>query len=328
MSKFLLGKKIERNFENEEYEIKLPFKEITTEKIIEYGNFDSIKKEDKNNNKNFDTPIFGVKNNNINLFCENEAKKKLFNEKDEIKEENLNNSFNLFNEENEKNSLFENNNLFKNENNNSLFNNNLFETSLKNESIFSPLNTKKFNSHFFSIDNNNFFNFNNFNNKSNFLNNKNNEKKEENSDEFFSEENNKKENKPSIIIKKEDENYIKKYSKFIDDIFIFSNENKKFISKGNGILSIEFSKEKSKQKIAILIFRNQTGKILIEGCFNKKFNNFKNYVKNLKNIIEFSIIEINEEKKKNFCLIKIPFSNKEDLNEFHSIFKEIMKFIS
>ena len=328
MSEFLLGKKIERNFENEEYEIKLPFKEITTEKIIEYGNFDSIKKEDKNNNKNFDIPIFGVKNNNINLFCENEAKKKLFNEKDEIKEENLNNSFNLFNEENKKNSLFENNILFKNENNNSLFNNNLFETSLKNESFFSPLNTKKFNSHFFSIDNKNFFNFNNFNNKSNFLNNKNNEKKEENSDEFFSEENNKKENKPSIIIKKEDENYIKKYSKIIDDIFIFSNENKKFISKGNGILSIEFSKEKSKQKIAILIFRNQTGKILIEGCFNKKFNNFKNYVKNLKNIIEFSIIEINEEKKKNFCLIKIPFSNKEDLNEFHSIFKEIMKFIS
>ena len=328
MSKFLLGKKIERNFENEEYEIKLPFKEITTEKIIEYGNFDSIKKEDKNNNKNFDTPIFGVKNNNINLFCENEAKKKLFNEKDEIKEENLNNSFNLFNEENEKNSLFENNILFKNENNNSLFNNNLFETSLKNESIFSPLNTKKFNSHFFSIDNKNLFNFNNFNNKSNFLNNKNNEKKEENSDEFFSEENNKKENKPSIIIKKEDENYIKKYSKIIDDIFIFSNENKKFISKGNGILSIEFSKEKSKQKIAILIFRNQTGKILIEGCFNKKFNNFKNYVKNLKNIIEFSIIEINEEKKKNFCLIKIPFSNKEDLNEFHSVFKANMKFIS
>ncbi len=41
MSRNLLGKKrTERNFENEEYEIKLPFKEITTEKIIEYGNFD------------------------------------------------------------------------------------------------------------------------------------------------------------------------------------------------------------------------------------------------------------------------------------------------
>ena len=301
MSEFFLGKK--RNFED--YEIKLPFKEITTEKIIEYET------------------NFINKNNNINLFCEIEAKKKLFNEKDEIKEEN--NNFKLFNDENsflnnknEEEKIFS---LFENNNNKSLFKNNLYENSYKNYSIFSPLNTKNL---FTNFD----FNFNNFNKKSNFLNNKNNEKKEENSYEFFNEENNKNENKLSIIIKKEDENYIKKYSKNVDDIFIFSNENKKFISKGNGILSIEFSKEKSKQKIAILIFRNQTGKILIEGCFNKKFNNFKNYVKNLKNIIEFSIIEINEEKKKNFCLIKIPFSNKEDLNEFISIYKETMKFIS
>ena len=282
----------------------MPFKEITTEKIIEYET------------------NFINKNNNINLFCEIEAKKKLFNEKDEIKEEN--NNFKLFNDENSflnnKNEEEKNFSLFENNNNNNLFKNNLYENSYKNYSIFSPLNTKNL---FTNFD----FNFNNFNKKSNFLNNKNNEKKEENSYEFFNEENNKKENKLSIIIKKEDENYIKKYSKNIDDIFIFSND-KKFISKGNGILSIEFSKEKSYKKIAILIFRNQTGKILIEGCFNKKFDNLKNYVKNLKNIVEFSIIEINEKKQKKFCLIKIPFSNKEDLNEFISIYKETMKFIS
>ena len=300
MSEFFLGKK--RNFED--YEIKLPFKEITTEKIIEYET------------------NFINKNNNINLFCEIEAKKKLFNEKDEIKEEN--NNFKLFNDENSflnnKNEEEKNFSLFENNNNNNLFKNNLYENSYKNYSIFSPLNTKNL---FTNFD----LNFNNFNKKSNFLNNKNNEKKEENSYEFFNEENNKNENKLSIIIKKEDENYIKKYSKNVDDIFIFSND-KKFISKGNGILSIEFSKEKSYKKIAILIFRNQTGKILIEGCFNKKFDNLKNYVKNLKNIVEFSIIEINEKKQKNFCLIKIPFSNKEDLNEFISIYKETMKFIS
>ena len=482
-------------------ENKLPFKKIITEKITDYeiisnSNNDNNKKSENINknlfgenkkdslfnnkieikneikkdekiNKNLDTPIFGLNKSNINLFAENESKKKLFDEKKEEKlnnnsnetnknpqhslfegnqEKNLknnnnnnnnnnstlnlfnstnsilfennskektnsnnnnkNSSFSLFNNNNNKNeeknetkkeiSLFENNNnnnssngLFKNEgnslfgnnnNSNSLFKNNLFENvSSKNDSIFSPKTTNSlfnnsnnqslfnnskneeknsknlfsnfeknndknlFGNNLFSNNNNNnnngklfnhsnnLFNFNNVENNSNFLSNKNNnENKEENSesDEFFNEENKQKENKTIIELKKEDENYIRKYSKNIDDIFVFSNEKKKYISRGNGIISIEFSKEKSKQKIAILIFRNQTGKILIESCFNKSFNNFKVYMKGLKNIAEFSVIEIKENNGKNFCLIRIPFSNQEDLKEFNSIYDEAIKFIS
>ena len=51
-------------------------------------------------------------------------------------------------------------------------------------------------------------------------------------------------------------------------------------------------------------------------------------MKGLKNIVEFSVIEIKEDNKKNFCLIRIPFSSQDDLIEFSSIYNEAMNFIS
>ena len=51
-------------------------------------------------------------------------------------------------------------------------------------------------------------------------------------------------------------------------------------------------------------------------------------MKGLKNIAEFSVIEIQEEDKKKLCLIRIPFSSQDDFIEFISIYNKAMNFIS
>lgn len=48
--------------------------------------------------------------------------------------------------------------------------------------------------------------------------------------------------------------YTKKYVKQIDNVFVYNNEEKKYVSKGSGFLSLEYS-DKENKKTGVLVFR-------------------------------------------------------------------------
>ena len=161
--------------------------------------------------------------------------------------------------------------------------------------------------------------------------NKKNDKKEENEEEenelFNEEEENKpKSEKPKPLVSQDFSNYEKKYNNHIDNFYVFSRITKKYVSKGNGFLSVEISKDKNK-KSSVIVFRNQGGNKLVEGFIRPNISKIEGEEKNYKNIATIWYIYLNELGNTELGAAKIPFSNSEDFKNFKTAFEESIKYI-
>ncbi len=262
-----------------------------------------------NINNNNSTSLFGKKDNNnsTSLFSNtnNNNSTSLFGNKDNNNSKSLfsninnNNSTSLFgNKDNEKKDIFKQGNLFKST---------LFSNLEKPELTFSGF--KNTNSFFTE----------------------NNDKKEENEEEenelFNEEEENKpKSEKPKPLVSQDFSNYEKKYNNHIDNFYVFSRITKKYVSKGNGFLSVEVSKDKIK-KSSVIVFRNQGGNKLVEGFIRPNISKIEGEEKNYKNIATIWYIYLNELGNTELGAAKIPFSNSEDFKNFKTAFEESIKYI-
>ena len=281
------------------------------------------------------TQIINQKNEK-NIFNNNNNNDKINVFEPSKKQNNNNNIFN--NQNNETKSSISNINPFKNNDNNNLFknndnnNNNLFKNNDNNNN--NDYNNNKDN----FINNNNPFNNNNnpFNNNYNpfLLNNSakidfdfsttKNDAKEENEEEEEINDPNDDNNKPEKteeITKNENCLFIKD----IPHLKKYDYEAKKFISKGEGRISIEKFNIENKE-IYKLIMRNPKSKLIFySGKIEKKTsfiikNENKKFVLLIKNLLNF------EQEKKNFFYssILIKFHNENDENEFINIIKKII----
>ena len=165
------------------------------------------------------------------------------------------------------------------------------------------------------------------------------EKKDSKSDEEEGDDNIGQSNSPNAYnpekeTEKEKENnnngFKKIYIKRVDDLYTLNKEEKKYISKGNGYISIEIKKDNDDKRFAVLMFRNLIGKTLLEGIFNEKIDKFDTYEKKFKFVAHLMVvIKENDEKDKiSICNVKIPFMKNEELKLFEDKYKETIKFIN
>ena len=241
---------------------------------------------------------------------EEEVKLKKEKEEEKPKEEEIPKS--LFN--------FSSTGLFASTNNNtssgSLFGN--------SSSLFSNTNTNSlFNFTSFSKDNNNTNSF--FNNLT---------KKEEvkesddedNKEDVFGDEP-QKEEEPTKLVQQES-SFDKKFSQHIDKIYVYKRDEKKYVSKGNGYLSVETAKETEKAKMAVVVFRNQMGTKIIEGFLNDKLKKIETYMKNYKYGASFSYIEFNDKKEPIVGFAKVPFTHDDELKAFEKGYNEALEYLT
>jgi hypothetical protein len=120
------------------------------------------------------------------------------------------------------------------------------------------------------------------------------------------------------------------YVKRIDDFYEFNKEEKKYISKGNGFISIEIKQDDDKKRFATLIFRNIVGNTLLNGILNEKISKFESYEKKFKHVAHIIVIKKENTKENSICIsnIKIPFMKNEELELFENKYKNAIKFIN
>ena len=337
--------------EDEKNEEKL---NIKNKEIKESNNEDNKKEINEVNTKD-------AKNEKKEDKIENKEQK---NEKDnDKKNEEIKPKFSLFNNQSTSNtqSLFGTIGNSNNNNSNSLFgniNNNNNSTSLfgninnnKNTNIFSNNfasnkddNTKKEGNLFSGeslfkpsgslFSNTEGLTFSGFKNTTSFFTDniskekKNeNELEEEDENELFKDEDDKpKTENPKPLESQDISNYEKKFTIHIDNFYVYSKENKKYISKGNGFLSIEISKDKNK-KSSVIVFRNHGGNKLVEGFIINNLSKIITEEKNYKNISTVHYLSINNLGKNEIGIAKIPFSNIELFKSFKNAFEEGIKYV-
>ena len=311
-------KEEKNNLKNEEK------KEETKPNLLLFGQSTSTNQSlfgtigNNNTNNNNSTSLFGNKNNNNSTSI--------------FSNTNNNNSTSLFGNNNNNNST----SIFSNTNNNnstSLFGNKDNEKKEENNSnsfshIFKQGNL--FKSTLFSNLEKPELTFSGFKNTNSFFT-ENNDKKEENEEEenelFNEEEENKpKSEKPKPLVSQDFSNYDKKYNNHIDNFYVFSRITKKYVSKGNGFLSVEISKDKNK-KSSVIVFRNQGGNKLVEGFIISNLSKIKTEEKNYKNIAIVYYLSINNLGKKEISVAKIPFSNIELFQNFKKAFEDSIKYV-
>jgi hypothetical protein len=130
---------------------------------------------------------------------------------------------------------------------------------------------------------------------------------------------------------KDDNNkYVKRYIKKVEKVFLLDKNDKKYINKGEGFISIETQttkKEENENKSAVFIFRNNIGGLLFEGFLNEKINKINSYEKNGKHIAQFVFLMNDKDNKISMTQCKIPFNNKEDSEKFVKKYNESIQYI-
>lgn len=99
--------------------------------------------------------------------------------------------------------------------------------------------------------------------------------------------------------------YTKKFVKNIDNLYVYTKSENKFINKGNGFLSVEYAEIDGK-KVGVIVCRNTMGKSLIEGFLNPQVKKFEIYVKNFKHVAWFYFLSLNKEGKYEIGQAKVP----------------------
>ena len=160
------------------------------------------------------------------------------------------------------------------------------------------------------------------------------EKKEESDEEEDENDNLGKSDSPNPYNPEEDkdkekEGFKKIYVKKIDNFYMFEKKeneaNGKYISKGEGFVSIETHEENDK-RFACVVFRNNIGNLICEGVLNDKFNKFNSYEKKFKHVAHFFFL-ITKEGKALSSNAKIPFAKEEDCKAFGDKYNEAISFL-
>ena len=122
----------------------------------------------------------------------------------------------------------------------------------------------------------------------------------------------------------------KKYVKKMNDVFLLDKNEKKYISRGEGFLSIEsqeIEKDGKKERFVILIYRNTIGGIIFEGVLDSKVNKFDSYEKKLKKVCHIFFLMKDKDNVPSLAQAKIPFTSEEDVKEFEEKYKNAIKYL-
>jgi len=198
----------------------------------------------------------------------------------------------------------------------------LFSFNSQPGSLFSSTNPTLFSN---SNSQTNFFNFGNGSGNS-FFNNSKKESDEEDGVEGGEDEKQVDNSLEAYKPNKEDLNspYSKKYNKLIETFYLFNKETKKYISKGEGYLSLEYTDKPS--KVGVVVFRNKMGSKIFDGIITAKFEKIESSVRNFKYLSIISTIQKNKEKF-DLATIKLSFSREDESKEFENSFKEIIALL-
>lgn len=121
--------------------------------------------------------------------------------------------------------------------------------------------------------------------------------------------------------------YSKLLNSNINNLFLYNKQEKKYISKGSGFLSIEQTKdEKGEKHQAVVVFRNHAGNKLVEGFLEPNFKKIDIINKDFNYVISFGILIMNEGKP-DIGLIKIPFKNETYANELKESLEKALKYV-
>ena len=301
-----------------------------------FGDLKTNKESAKNeNNPQPTTTLFG--NINDNKDDKDKPQISLFGNTPSLFGTNNNNS--LFSSDN-KTSLFSNNNAlfsFGNADNKPLFSNNITNEN-NNTPLFSN-NNNIFSNPFSQIKGESFLKA-NFNDSTN----NENENKKNLGEALFGDnlkegkpnddEEDDERDKPKIVyisepLKAQDySNYSKIYNSHLNKLFLFNQNEKKYVSKGNGFFSIEKAKEeKDKPHQAVIVFRNQTGNKIVEGLVDKKFDKIEITNKDFNYVVSFGFVMMTEGKP-TLGYIRIPFSDEEKAKNLKEAFTKAISFIN
>lgn len=160
------------------------------------------------------------------------------------------------------------------------------------------------------------------------------EKEEEGDDNIGKSNSPKREYNPEIIDKKKnkDDNnkYVKRFVKKVEKVFLYDKEEKKYICKGEGFISIETMTTKNddkEKKDGIVVMRNTIGGLIFEGFLNEKINKFES--KEIKGKFLAIFILLMNDKNNNISMTycKIPFNTKEDFEHFQKVYNETVKYL-
>ena len=160
------------------------------------------------------------------------------------------------------------------------------------------------------------------------------EKEEEGDDNIGKSNSPKREYNPEINDKeknKDDNNkYVKRFVKKVEKVFLYDKEEKKYICKGEGFISIETMTTKNddkEKKDGIVVMRNTIGGVIFEGFLNEKINKFES--KEIKGKFLAIFILLMNDKKNNISMTycKIPFNTKEDFEHFQKVYNETVKYL-
>ncbi len=132
--------------------------------------------------------------------------------------------------------------------------------------------------------------------------------------------------KPKPLVSQDFSNYEKKYNSYIENFYVFSRITKKYVSKGNGFLSVEISKNKNKKR-GVIVFRNQGGNKIIEGFITSNISKIEREEKHYKTIATIWYIYFNELGNTELGAAKIPFRNNDEFKKFKNSFEECIEYI-
>ena len=266
-----------------------------------------------NINNNTISSIFGnINNNNSTSIFGNS--KSLFEHLNNSNSTSIFGNSHLFNSNNK-------NNEKKEENKESLFNN-----------LFKEGDSFKFTGNLFSNTEKPQLTFSDFKSINSFFNESNNKKEEneeeKNENELFNEEDDEmpKKEKPKPLVSQDFSNYEKKYNSYIENFYVFSRITKKYVSKGNGFLSLEISKDKNNKR-GVIVFRNQGGYKLVEGFIISNISKIESEEKHYKTIATIWYIYFNELGNIQLGTAKIPFSNNYEFIKFKNSFEECIEYV-
>jgi len=108
--------------------------------------------------------------------------------------------------------------------------------------------------------------------------------------------------------------------KLLDNFFVYNKKDKKYLSKGDGYLSIEFMDD-SKNKNGVFVFRNKMGNKMFDGLISATLDKIEKNVRNFKHTATLSTIHKNPTSGQfEGTFIKVPFAREEDLEEFEKSF--------
>lgn len=180
-----------------------------------------------------------------------------------------------------------------------------------------------------SLFGNSNFNFTSLSSTNNFFSN---QKKEEDNedddkeDDVFNDKEEQEKEPPTKLVPQDISLFNKKFSKHINQLYLYDSKAKKFTPRGNGFLSVEISKDDQVKKAAVVIFRNQIGTKIIEGFITPEFQKFESYKKNYKDVATFGYLELKEDKP-TIGLAKVPFALEDEFKDFQKAYKEAADFI-